>query len=409
MKKVVIVNAHWSNRGDEAALRPLVNYIMDNYKDIELHIVFKEKEEVTSFPKWDNIVMHSCKFLPSNTFEVLCAVKSNGKINIKKNANLRKMIEILCDADVIIYSPGGSVICNRFWWKKQLEYLVPFMCAKKYRIPMVVASPSIGPFENSMLKKRILKKYLSVPQPLCVRENISRGYLEKLNIEENVITTIDSAFYDDMNETDNAILWDDYSDLKDFMSKYNKVVGMTISDFSWHVAYSKDDCIKENIETTIGKFIDYLAQNNVGVILIPQLFLFQNDKDILRKYMRSNTCILSDEYDTYFQQYIISKLYAVVGMRYHCNIFAAKVGTPFIAISYEEKMQGFMETWELDNYLINISELSEKKLLEKWQELSDSYKTYKEILIQHREQWRRLAGMTMESVGQVIDMRIIEK
>ena len=34
----------------------------------------------------------------------------------------------------------------------------------------------------------------------------------------------------------------------------------------------------------------------------------------------------SEERDTYFQQYVIGKLYAVVGMRYHSNIFSAKMG-----------------------------------------------------------------------------------
>ena len=68
----------------------------------------------------------------------------------------------------------------------------------------------------------------------------------------------------------------------------------------------------------------------------------------------------SEERDTYFQQYVIGKLYAVVGMRYHSNIFSAKMGIPFVSVSYEQKMKGFMQSIGLSEYCIDLNELSEK-------------------------------------------------
>ena len=41
---------------------------------------------------------------------------------------------------------------------------------------------------------------------------------------------------------------------------------------------------------------------------------------------------MDDMHDCYFQQYIISLIKAVVGMRYHSNIFSAKMGTPFVSV-----------------------------------------------------------------------------
>lgn len=40
-------------------------------------------------------------------------------------------------------------------------------------------------------------------------------------------------------------------------------------------------------------------------------------------------CSDDEKYDTYFQQYVIGCMYAVIGMRYHSNIFSAKMGTPY--------------------------------------------------------------------------------
>lgn len=84
------------------------------------------------------------------------------------------------------------------------------------------------------------------------------------------------------------------------------------------------------------------------MIFIPQLYGNGNDYDLMSQYVTSSeSCYVvkadSDLYDAYFQQFLISKLYMVIGMRYHSNIFSAKMGTPFVSISYEQKMQGFMK------------------------------------------------------------------
>ena len=83
-----------------------------------------------------------------------------------------------------------------------------------------------------------------------------------------------------------------------------------------------------------------------------------------------------DRYDSYFQQYVIGQLYAVVGMRYHSNIFSAKMGTPFISVSYEQKMTGFMEKMELSRYCIGIKDLSAELLAEKFELLEQEHDSY---------------------------------
>lgn len=45
-------------------------------------------------------------------------------------------------------------------------------------------------------------------------------------------------------------------------------------------------------------------------------------------------------------------------MRYHSNIFSAKQLTPFISITYEQKMLGFMKESGLEEYCIDVNELN---------------------------------------------------
>ena len=82
-------------------------------------------------------------------------------------------------------------------------------------------------------------------------------------------------------------------------------------------------------------------------------------------------------------------LYAVIGMRYHSNIFSAKMGTPFISISYEQKMQGFMKKMELDRYCISLDKLSDEELKKKFSILTDNYDEYKKYLISVHEKMKK--------------------
>ena len=95
---------------------------------------------------------------------------------------------------------------------------------------------------------------------------------------------------------------------------------------------------------------------------------------------------------------IISRLYAMIGMRYHSNIFAAKAGVPFIAVTYEEKMAGFMHEWNLDEWEVKLENLSYENLLDKYEKLKEQYTIYKEMLLEHHTLWKRHAEETMESI-----------
>lgn len=395
--KICIVNAHWSNRGDEAALRPIINHINSNFKDIEITVIFKDRKEVKDFPYDANIKHFSAQYLPENLEEILDAIR--GKCQIDEI--MMKIINTLSRSDLIIYSPGGAVISDKFWWRKQIEYLVPFICAKEYGIPIVVAAPSMGPFDSDDEKNGYRKQWLSYSKIICVRENMSAGYLRKLNLK-NVVTTIDTAFWDDPVIEINEKIFKEDKELTEFFGRYCKVIAVTLSDFSWHIEYmNKKEIFKEQ-KKVVKQFLRLLRDEGYGILLIPQLFGNQNDKEYLKQFMQNNCLILSDIYDTYFQQYMISKCYAVIGMRYHSNIFAAKMSVPFIAIGYEEKMYGFMDDWKLDKYLIKLDELSLDILMDKWAILQHNYDLYKKRLKASREIWRDKAAITINSIDTAI-------
>ena len=355
--------------------------------------MFKDRQPVTWFPKMENMEFFSCQFKAA-TWDIWLSVLTRGLVG--RDRLLKKAVRTLKTADLIIYPPGGSVINDRFFWSKQMEYLVPFLCARLYRIPMFVAAPSIGPFDPAK-PRRVRKWLLETPKVFCVREAISKKYLETIGIRENVHVTMDLAFMNDVDAEANQKELDEYIELKDFLQSHEKTVGITISDFKWHVRLGKNPELTKQIEDSFRHLTRLLAEKGYGVLLIPQLFGNQNDVDYLQTFTTiTNTFVMSEEPDAYFQQHVISKLYAVVGMRYHSNIFAAKMGTPFVAVAYEEKMTGFLDLAGLAHYGIPLEDVSLEELQKKFEALENNYVDLQEKLREHINSWRQKARKTVE-------------
>lgn len=393
---IVVVNAHWNNRGDEAAHRALWDELCRRYPESRITVMFKDRQKIVQFPEMRNTNYFSCQFKAASWDIWLCAL-TRGFVG--RNLLLKKAVRTLKTADLIIYPPGGSVINDRFFWSKQMEYLVPFLCARLYRIPMFVAAPSIGPFEKP---RRLRNWLLKTPKVFCVREDVSKDYLETIGIRDNVHVTMDLAFMDLVDAEANKKKLDEYSELKKFMGSHKKTVGMTISDFKWHVKLRKNPELIKQIEDAFRKMVVMLEKNGFGVLLIPQLFGNQNDMEYLKTFAtNANTFVMSDEPDTYFQQHVISKLYAVIGMRYHCNIFAAKMGTPFIAVSYEEKMDGFLKLADLTDYGISVNKVTFERLERKFQLLQDNHEALRKKLRNDANAWRENARRTIELLSSV--------
>ena len=149
--------------------------------------------------------------------------------------------------------------------------------------------------------------------------------------------------------------------------------------------------------------IDYLKDKGYGVVFIPQLFGTANDKDLMESFAKENCFTMDDNHDCYFQQYIIGKLHAVIGLRYHSNIFSAKMKTPFVSVSYEQKMKGFMEQSGLTDLCIDIENLSEKTLIDKFNYLEDNYDNIKERLEEASSNALKKSLKTTELICDYID------
>lgn len=386
-----VVNAHWDNRGDEAAIRSMMMELLKLSEDNTVSIQ-RAIGEFGYFPQHEKIMVvpEFPKSGKKGVLEYYLALLTNGRIVFSKEA--KAFYKALKNCNVVLHAPGGPSIGDIYIFQEtnKLRRLKLVLRAKK---KLMFYAPSMGPFNNKE-RNKIRKSILNQCDVIVLREAVSKEYLKTLDLNKEAIVTLDSAFQYQFSTEEYKRQFEEYSDLKKFLEKYDgKVIGITVTDLMWNSKY-KATGIDKTIRTTFETFVQRLTADNWGVVFIPQLFGNNGDYDYMASFCKDGCFVVDDKHDCFFQQHLISKMYAVIGMRYHSNIFSAKMGTPFISVSYEQKMKGFMEKAGLTDYCMDISDLFFESLNAKFDYLLKNYKAYKHMLEVSKDNFRAEAYKT---------------
>lgn len=403
---ILLLCASWNNRGDESAIRAMIDELKILYPDAKFS--FLVTREMLQFPyKNDNNV--SVTIIHPHTkrtyLDIPFLLLSKGKFAL--TSGMRSAIKTIKKADLVLHAPGGPTM-GEIYPHMQFNAFFNFFIARANKIPYGFYAPSMGPFNNKF-KNYLRKKIYNNAQFIATREPISAEYAKKLNLNKEVTVTMDSAIQHKFDSDKYETQLEDYKDLKNFLNAHKRAVGITITHLQWNSKYSSRPEIAKNIEKTFKDTIQYLTSNGYGVIFIPQLFGKDNDYDYMNEFMTENCFIIDDEHDCYFQQHIISKLHFVIGMRYHSNIFSAKMKTPFIAIPYEQKMSGFAKMIDMDKYCVDIETLSGENVISKINELEKDYDNVKQHLSDINEDMVNRSYQTTLLVKQCIEKNNLNK
>ena len=395
---ILVINAHWYNRGDEAAIRSMIIELRKVYPGANMRIQFALAQMKSTESVIEDAEVIDCFPRNREILNAMAFILSSGKICIGNG--LKKYIENVAWADVILHAPGGPSLSD-IYIKDEPKYLCRLAIAKVLKKPYIFYAPSMGPF-NRIYMNPFRKYVLKSAKEVILREAISRKYVEKLKLKRTLHVTLDSAFQADIDSDTYEKVFQDDIELSRFFNINKRVVGITITPLSGNPAYSDDVNLRNKILECFQKLVIKLEEDGYGVIFIPQLFGKSNDYDYMRKCaaVGKNTYVMKPSYDCFFQQFIIGKLYMVFGMRYHSNIFSAKMGTPFVSISYEQKMRGFMQIAELEDACLDVRELSFENLMEKYKLLTTNYSSYKERLLSQK---KRLADLSYQTTRIVVN------
>jgi len=379
---ILILNAHWYNRGDEAAIRAMIDSLKSNLPigNMQIMIVHKKPE---TFPYQDiNIIenfpiVNGVFSLLKFGLDALLIAASFGNISLTRSG--KEFISLVNDADVVIHAPGGPSIGDLYNENFYLyRLLIPVL---KQRLIFFYA-PSMGPFSGYI--KNIARRFiLSKAKKIVVREEISNLYL-KDQLSLNAYVSLDSAFQNEI-EPNYLEIYDNISYILDLI-KSNKVVGITPTDLRWHPSYVANIELRSRIMRSISDITRHLINKDYYVFLIPQLFGLEYNRQEMKllediyQINKDRIIIIPGNIDAYGQQILISKLFCIIGMRYHSNIFATKGTIPSIMIYYEHKMEGFGKKLGRTDLMINVTDISSKNLIEKFEYLEKNHTKIKNEL-----------------------------
>ena len=322
MNKIVISGYYgFNNIGDESILTAIISGINDTVENADI-VVLSKKPELTSHK-------HNVKQIDrKNIFKIISEIKN-------------------CQ---LLISGGGGLLQDVTSSKSILYYLAIMGIGKIFKKKVMIYSQGMGPI-NKPLNRKLTKYILNKVDFITLRDEKSRKFLKEINVNnKNINVTADPVI---------GIIKSDLSlghkILKDAGLEDNEkpIVGLSIR------GRNKDNKLVNMIARVCDRIIDEFG---VNIVFIP----FHQGEDIKIiediKVEMNREAIGLTEHGVDETLSIIGNLDLLVGVRLHSLIFGDIMNVPMIAISYDPKIDNFMNY--LDQQIIsNIEDLDEDELI----------------------------------------------
>lgn len=252
-------------------------------------------------------------------------------------------------------SGGGSLIQDATSTRSLLFYLDSIRAAKKRGCEVMMYGCGIGPVtgeKNRRHAARTIDRYVDC---IALRDPESRQELERMGVTKPTVhVTADPALLQDVSP-EKLLLY----------RQYARQAGLREDGAYCLFALRPWGDFRKRLEV-VAKAAEY-AYTHFG--LTPVLFQMEPDKDgeITQAVASMLSCpkvVLPVLTDGAMICALMRQMRLVVSMRLHALIFAAGQGTAVVGISYDPKVQGFMDYMGKDHY-VPLESLTEQALTER--------------------------------------------
>ena len=297
----------FNNIGDDAMLRSIVCNLRQSKPDISILALSRRPEETRKCFDVNSINR-------KNVFTVYFAMKK---------------------AKLFIYG-GGNIIQDSTSSRSLIYYLGTAWLAKKLKLKVMFYANGIGPI-NKPFNARLSRRILNRADIITVREKLSFNELQRMEITKpKIFLTADAAL---------ALKIDNNIQIEELFIKEGIPFDGKYAGFSVRRCPGLEDYQHSKYEKTIAEIADYVyLKYNLKPVFIPMEYhadIF-TIKSIVSK-MKTDSYIISDTHSVSETFAIINKMDIIIAMRLHALIFSAYMNVPFIGISYQPKVEGFLE------------------------------------------------------------------
>ncbi|HOJ92854.1 MAG TPA: polysaccharide pyruvyl transferase CsaB [Dictyoglomaceae bacterium] len=287
--------------------------------------------------------------------------KDNPYLQFKKNV-ISDLVRGVRWSDVVI-GGGGGLFQDKTSFRSFLYYLTIIWLSLFNGKPVYLVGQSFSPLRNKY-NEFLLKKSLNLCNEILVRDLFSMTYLKNIGVSSQKI------FYSP-----------DLVFLLNFPVKdKNEDIGLNFRPWK--------TLDLEKLEDVLLKLL------REGKKLIYFVFDRQEDKKVfesLSDSLRNNISLITYDNDSFFETFSSCKF--IIGMRLHSSILSVITNTPFIALSYDEKVSSFCMdiNWR---YVLPLLELS--KIPEFLKEMDQRYGELCKYLLEIRKELKDKVKSDME-------------
>lgn len=340
MKKILLAGYYgFGNLGDEAILEMAIKQILE-ITDRKHITVLSGNKEVTN---------------------------KRYNVNTIDRYNVFSIVNQLMKSDALVFG-GGSLLQDITSKRSIYYYLFLIRLAKLMNNKVIMLSQGIGPIVNENSKKAV-QSTLGFVDYITVRDKHSKEFLEKIGMDSKKISL----------STDPVI------NLRAGENYFAKHSGRK------KVCFSLRNWKNTDVSCKISKLALKLIENNIECYFIP--FYYSEDLELIAEVEKSigDKAVYYKEKLTTNEAFdIIKGMDVLVGVRLHSLIFAAAANVPFVAVSYDHKVDHFVGSVNM-KVSSNIDNIDVDLLYNEIIEKINNEDIEKKILAKSVEELRELA------------------
>ena len=198
--------------------------------------------------------------------------------------------------------------------------------AKRHKKPVFIYAQGMGPIDK-WISKYITKYMLNKVDAITVRDEASRDLLQTIGVKKAISIVPDPVI--GLSGSDFSSEW--LSSQSFYGDSY---VSVSVRDWPSTVPFMQK----------IAQSLDLLAQNGQNIVFIPMHGEHdEKASNAVAGMMKEKSVIAPGDLSIEEKIAVIGQSHLLIGMRLHSLIFAAIQYTPFIALSYDPKIDAFAQ------------------------------------------------------------------
>jgi len=304
MKKVVLSGYYgFSNAGDEAMLRSILQALRAKNNECSITVI-------SGNPK-ATAVKYSVQAI--YIFDFLAIIKALRHCNV-------------------LISGGGSLLQNVTSWQSFYYYLTVLAFGKILGARVMLYAQGIGPVLG-WLPKRIMSWVVNRVDYITVRDEGSYIELREIGISKPVIEI-----------TADAVLGIERADLAGGKKRLQEM-GVDLTKTVIAIAPRRWGAADKYLQA-LAEAADAIAESEAAEIVLVPLHL-PDDRAVcceIAAMMRNRAVIFDGDCDADLFMSVIGNCQLLIGVRLHALIFAAIMNVPIIGITYDPKIDRFLDS-----------------------------------------------------------------